>query len=169
MTITKLEIAKALSTEFIFFQNLVINPALVESWHLHFRNCTKDEFATALHLAVAEAKGWPPSPAHVWEMLDTLKTDPNEIETCEQSWYKVINNYNPSEKALGIFKTIPDFRDSKKWDSKTAGFRKRDFEIMWKSEDKINRIVEKQKIARQELGFNGLTLIANDLIKALSK
>lgn len=167
--ITKTEISKILTTEFIFFQNIKITPELVHAWHTHFHNCTKEEFASAMHLAVAECKGWPPTPAHVWEMLNILKTDPDTIETCEQAWYSVINNDNPSEKATTIFRTIPDHQDKRKWDSKTMNFKKRDFEAMWNNEIKIENIINKQKIAREELGYNSINIIANQIYKNIGR
>lgn len=167
--ITKTDLAKILTAEFVFFQNIKVTPELISAWYSHFHTVTKEEFAASMHLAVAESKGFPPTPAHVWEMLKTLKTDPDTIETCEQAWYSVITNKKPSERALTIFKLIPDYKDHKKWDSKTASFKKRDFEAMWINEQQIDRIVEKQKIAREELGFNSINLIASQVFKKLAE
>jgi len=165
--ITKAEVNKVLAVEFIFYPQTTITPELVKAWHLHFKDCTREDFFAAMHVAVAENKtGFPPSPGAVREYLKKLKANPEDLETADQAWAILLKNGKPSARAIAATEIMPDWHNRGRWETQYLPFRKKEFERIYNDLKEKDEILETQGIVRSQIGYGRESLpeIAKSLL-----
>ena len=168
--LSKIDVAKILAVEFIFFQHTPITPELAKAWHLHFRNCDRQEFFAAIHIAVTEgAKGFPPTPGEVWGVIRKLRASKESLETSDQAWAALMDNKPASERANAATLLMPDWKNRRMWQTEFIHFRKKEFDRIYDDLKEKDQILETQNIARSELGYGreALPALGGQLMEVL--
>ena len=169
--ITLKEITQVLAVEMIFYPQVMLDEKLATAWHMQFKDCTPQEFQSALHMAVQKNKsGFPPTPGSVREIISESRKTPDDMETAEEAWHGMFKRNQGSARAKAAARLMHDWSNKDRWDYDT--------QVPWKQKEYIriyNGLKNKDEILgiKQEMtgienhGNEKLSHITNGLIKKL--